>query len=122
MVLPTTNFKKFTASRFVDSSSSGLNDYVQASTIEKGEIVTFEQRDKYVTYRVVAVEQQDGERVTRPDANSGVVGEVQHVIPYLGQLILFSRTTVEMILFIAVPFGLIVVGELRDLARAVRSR
>jgi signal peptidase I len=100
---------------------------VPPSDIEKGDIITFEDGESYITHRVVGINKHNGSRSfeTKGDSNdqpdpgavpaASVVGHRFVSIPYIGHIILFTRTQIGMVLFIAVPFGLLFVSESKNL-------
>ena len=103
---------------------------VDAGEIEQGDVITFRAPGEQIptTHRVVDVV-DDGEYTafhTKGDANEDpdpqpvpadeVLGEVILVIPYIGRVILFASTAEGMILFLGVPFGLLILTEAWSLA------
>ena len=120
-----------------------VND-VSPEAIEKGDVITFIDGDRatiqagqaggnLVTHRVVGIRQTEQELAfkTKGDANeeadrglvpaSALVGRVMATIPYIGHVIVFAGTRLGLIALVAIPLGLLVLGELYDLARAVRT-
>ncbi|HET7325194.1 MAG TPA: signal peptidase I [Halococcus sp.] len=120
-----------------------VND-VPPAAIHDGDIITFRRGEtaeiqqgqagsNLVTHRVVEiVERGDGLAFrTKGDANEepdqklvpadALVGRVMFTIPYIGHAIVFAGTQLGFIALIVVPLGLLVLGELYDLARAARN-
>ncbi|MDW7649922.1 MAG: signal peptidase I [Bacillota bacterium] len=102
---------------------------VPSKDIEPGDIITFNnmpESETYITHRVVKVN-SDGSFITRGDANQtndlapvpaeNVVGRVIVAIPYFGYLVEFTRSKLGMIIMIILPGLLILVCEVRNLAR-----
>lgn len=121
-----------------------LVNTVSASTIEEGDVITFIDGEKatiqagqaggnLVTHRVIDIRQTEQGLAfkTKGDANeeadrglvpaSALVGRVMVTIPYIGHVIIFAGTKLGFIALVAVPLGLLILGELYDLARAARN-
>lgn len=111
-------------------------------SIEKGDVITYREgtveviendRRDFITHRVVEVIESDDGRLfrTQGDANNApdrqavaaadVVGRVSFHLPYLGHALAFTTTNVGIFTLVIVPVGLLILGELYDLARAARN-
>nr|WP_264474907.1 signal peptidase I [Salinirubrum litoreum] len=100
--------------------------------IERGDVITFMQRDAEVptTHRVVEVNpREEGVAyTTKGDANEDpdpapvrpeqVIGEVTYVIPLIGYVVRFANTQTGFLLLIGLPLGLLVVNEAWSILRA----
>jgi len=125
-----------------DAGAVVIVNSVSPESIQQGDIVTYREGEKEVikdgkvnriTHRVVGVSESEGAPVftTKGDANdapdpqpvpaSAVIGQVAFSIPYLGHLIAFMTTDLGYAVFIGVPIGLLVLGEVYDLAIAARN-
>lgn len=101
---------------------------VGASAVEAGDVIIFIRSESgvRVTHRVAeVVETPEGTVLrTKGDANRSIdaealsfsqpVSRVEFSVPYVGYLILFSRTISGKVLLLAVPLVLLVVGRLRS--------
>ena len=119
-------------------------DDVSPAAVEEGDVITFidgeraairegQAGENLVTHRVVDIEQtkQGPAFETKGDANeeadrghvaaSALVGRVTLTIPYIGHVIAFAGTRLGFLALVAAPLGLLVLGELYDLARAARN-
>ncbi len=101
---------------------------------QKGDIITFkdpEDSRRIVTHRVTEVI-RDGNGVsyrTKGDANNvadlkpvpaeNVIGQQKWRIPYFGRLVEFAKTKKGLVWLILVPGILIIVSELRSIAKAI---
>jgi signal peptidase len=117
---------------------------VPAPAVEEGDIITFmdgkqaaiahgQAGSNLITHRVIAIQhtKQGLAFKTKGDANeeadrglvpaSRLVGRVMFTIPYIGHVIAFASTRLGFIALVAVPLGLLVLGEVYDLARAVQN-
>ncbi|GAA0457339.1 signal peptidase I [Halococcus dombrowskii] len=117
---------------------------ISAAAVSEGDIITFRQGKtaeirqgqagaNLVTHRVVnVVQNEDGLQFeTKGDANeeadrklvpaAALVGRVAFTIPYIGHVIAFAGTQMGFLALVALPLGLLVLGELYDLARAART-
>jgi signal peptidase len=117
---------------------------VPATAIHEGDIITFRRGEtaeiqqgqageNLVTHRVADVVQSESgvKFKTKGDANEeadrklvpadALVGRVMFTIPYIGHVIAFAGTQMGFIALIALPLGLLVLGEIYDLARATRN-
>ncbi len=87
------------------------------SAYYKNDIITFKGNDnRVVTHRIVAAEAKSGKTLftTKGDANRDtdgdltspdkIIGKVSFVVPKLGFLVAFSRTTLGFAILIAIPF------------------
>ncbi len=101
--------------------------------LKPNDVITFEDPEdpsKLITHRIIS-QTQDGQFITKGDANSvedtkpvppgNVVGEAVFSIPYLGYLAVFARSKLGMLLLIAVPGSLIIIGELIKLVRYLKE-
>jgi len=88
---------------------------------QKGDIVTFLSKNGFnITHRIVEI--KDNKITTKGDANSindqestdqtQVLGKVFYIIPYLGYLIIFIKTTVGLITLIIIPSLIIIFQEI----------
>lgn len=117
---------------------------VPATAVDEGDVITFidgkqasiqggEAGEDLITHRVVEIVRTENGIAfeTKGDANeeadrelvpaSALVGRVMFSIPSIGYVITFAGTRLGFIALIALPLGLLVLGEIYDLARAVRS-
>jgi signal peptidase len=117
---------------------------ISATAVSEGDIITFRRGEtaeirqgqageNLVTHRVVDIVQSESgvKFKTKGDANEeadqklvpadALVGRVMFSIPYIGHVIAFAGTQLGLILLVALPLGLLVLGELYDLARAARN-
>ncbi len=101
-------------------------DEVDPEGVAVGDVITYS-RDggrSTTTHRVVGFVETDADGrtiQTKGDANptqdpylvrrSQVVGEVAYVIPYIGYVVGFVGTRFGQVLLVAVPFGLLLLGE-----------
>lgn len=120
-----------------------VND-VPANTVEEGDVITFidgkqatiqqgKAGGNLITHRVVDIQSTDQRLAfkTKGDANeeadrgsvpaSALVGRVMFTIPYIGHVIAFAGTQLGLIMLVALPLGLLVGGEVYDLAVAARN-
>lgn len=128
----------------IETGDVVLVNELSAPAVEEGDIITFidgeratiqggEAGGNLVTHRVMDIRQIEQGIVfeTKGDANeevdrgvvpaSALVGRVMVTIPYIGHVIVFAGTRLGFITLVAAPLGLLVLGELYDLARAARS-
>ena len=117
---------------------------VSPPTVEKGDVITFIDGERatieagqaggnLVTHRVVNIRQTEQGLAfkTKGDANeeadqglvpaSALVGHVMLTIPYIGRVIVFAGTRLGFFALVALPLGLLILGELYDLTRAARN-
>lgn len=99
------------------------------AAIGTGEIITYKRSGDSLptTHRVVAVQEQNDERVfvTKGDANEerdpqpvaaeNVVGTVTFRLPWIGYVIQFANTALGQVVFLLVPFFLLGLSEIRAL-------
>lgn len=104
-------------------------------SIERGDIITFATEDEATptTHRVVEIIQTDEGRefVTKGDANENrdpqqvsdrnIIGTLAFSIPFIGYVIKFAGTQMGFLALVGIPLGLLILGELYDLAVAARS-
>lgn len=105
--------------------------------VDVGDILTYrhpERPRRLVTHRVVEVVREDGDLAfrTKGDANdaadrwlvpaSNVVGTVRYSLPYIGYVTQRVRTPLGFALAVGLPAALIIVGELRNIARQLSRR
>ncbi len=102
----------------------------QVDSLQAGDIITFRSSKiaGLISHRIVQVNPGDGgpSFVTKGDANpqpddgqvaaASVVGKVRFTVPYLGRLVerLHNRST--YLLFLGIPAGLLIAGELWNIA------
>ncbi len=117
-----------------------VND-VSPTSVEEGDVIVFSERGgddgdgiDVTTHRVVDVTSGESGLAfeTKGDANeeadpglvpaSALVGRVAFTIPLIGHVVAFAGTRLGFIALVAVPLGLLVLGELYDLARAARNQ
>ena len=100
----------------------------------KGDVITFkdpEDGKRVITHRVVEV-LKEGKQFsyrTKGDANnvadqkpvpaSNIIGQQKWRIPYFGRLVEFAKTKQGLVWLIIVPGILIIVSELRSIAKAI---
>lgn len=110
---------------------------VSPDSVHKGDVIAFHARSStddidVTTHRVVGIEHESGLAFeTKGDANekadpktvpsSALVGRVAFTIPLIGYVVAFASTQLGLILLVALPLGLLMLGEFYDLARAVRN-
>jgi signal peptidase len=118
---------------------------VPATAIDEGDVITFidgeqasiqqgQAGDDLITHRVVNTRSTEEGLAfkTKGDANeeadrgfvpaSALVGRVMFTIPYIGHVIAYAGTAFGFIALVAIPLGLLILGEIYDLARAARGR
>ena len=113
-----------------------LTTSINPSKVKEGDIITYTKRNdsnSFVTHRVIEVINQGNEISfkTKGDANedadiriipsSNLKGKVLFSIPYGGYFVRFIRTPIGFIMFIIVPAGLIIVGEVKNILESVRK-
>ncbi len=105
---------------------------VPPERIETGDIITFQRQGSQTptTHRVIEIDQTENgpAYVTKGDANEDpdagavpagrVIGEVMLVIPWIGYFVQFTNTQLGFLALVLAPFGLLLVSELWNLARA----
>jgi signal peptidase len=98
-----------------------------SASVGVGDVITFsEDSDVPVTHRIVG--EQDGQWVTKGDANEdadarpvspeNVLGRVVLTIPLIGHVILWANTPVGYVVLVLVPLVLLLANELLSWARA----
>ncbi|MFY0544549.1 signal peptidase I [Brevibacillus sp. H7] len=103
---------------------------VPIEEIQKGDIVTFKDKDNVtVTHRVVDI--QKGKLNTKGDANDGndanpitpdrVIGKVQYWVPLVGYLISFVQSKTGMLLFLTVPGVYLIISQIWKLYRLMKE-
>ena len=113
---------------------------VSPTSVESGDVIVFSERGAsdddgldVTSHRVVGV--TDGENgpafETKGDANeepdrglvpaSALVGRVAFTIPLIGHVITFASTRFGFFALVGIPLGLLVLGELYDLALAAQN-
>jgi signal peptidase len=121
-----------------------VND-VPPTAVHEGDVITFRRGEvaeiergqagaNLVTHRVVDIVKTDDGLAfeTKGDANEeadqqlvpadALVGRVMFTIPYIGHVIAYAGTELGFIAFVAIPLGLLILGEIYDLARAARRQ
>lgn len=106
----------------------------QKSEYQKGDVITFrdpEDTKRIVTHRIIEVINAESGILyrTQGDANktpdlkpvpaANVIGQQQSHIPYLGRLVEFAKTKQGLVWLIIVPGILVIISELRNMAKAV---
>lgn len=93
-----------------------------ANKLEKGEIVAFKSGDSVVTHRIIDITEEDNQKVfvTKGDNNNTedrdkvtlnqVEGKCIKRIPKLGDFAMFLQTTWGSIIFISIPFALLIIS------------
>jgi signal peptidase len=115
---------------------------VPPESVEVGDVITYREgaveviengEADFITHRVVEVIETDDGRLfqTKGDANNApdqqavaaanVVGRVSFHLPYLGHALAFTTTNVGIFTLVIVPVGLLILGEVYDLAIAARN-
>ena len=116
---------------------------VSPTAVEEGDVITYQDGERaairdgtsvnIVTHRVIDVApSEDGPMFkTKGDANedpdqgrvqaSRVIGRVMFTIPYIGHIVAFASTRLGFMALVGLPVGLLIVGEVYDLARAARN-
>lgn len=103
------------------------------STYEPGDIISFydseNKKEEVVTHRIVSI--GGNVYVTRGDANEVVdqkivaprlvIGKVIFIIPYLGHVITYAKSSQGLILTIILPAILIILVELWKIIRVYRN-
>lgn len=105
------------------------------SQYEENDVVTFrDQKKRVVTHRISEVKKQgDGTMfLTKGDANrsvdiefvplENVVGKVQFVVPKIGFLVSFAKSTLGIILLVVVPATIIISDELGGLRSSLSKK
>lgn len=107
-----------------------------ASDYKAGDIVTYKKdgfENKTVTHRIVKVKIKDGKTTytTQGDANNGadmkevdksaVVGKVLLSVPYIGYAIDMARNPEGFVILVAVPSGVIILGQVRNIFNEVAA-
>jgi signal peptidase len=123
----------------IPTGSAVIVERASPDAIERGDVITFEggSSELTTTHRVVEVRTVDGERRfrtkgdnnedvdPRPVPEEAVVGRVMElsvpgvgsalfVIPFIGYVVQFAKTTVGFGLLVVLPFALLVASELRE--------
>jgi len=101
-----------------------------ATSIQAGDVVTFQREGQLVTHRVVEVEA--GQLVTQGDANnaadpwavpiSAVEGTYVLRLPFLGYLVWFARQPVGWLALVVFPATALIIGEVRNLVSIWNSK
>lgn len=85
-----------------------------------GEIVTYQEQNSYITHRIV---EQDGNRfLTKGDANNapdqrpvdrdGIYGAVRLIIPGIGNLLLFLKSPLGILVLVVIGMALVEISHL----------
>lgn len=110
-----------------------------AASYTPREVITFrDNQNRVVTHRVLEVKEAGSNPankynyLTKGDANqtpdailinqTQVIGKVVQVIPKVGLLITFARSTVGIIVLLVIPTTLILLDELLQIIRVVRQK
>lgn len=91
----------------------------------KNNVVTFNTKDgRIVTHRIIKTVTRGGKDLfmTKGDANRSedealispnqIIGKVAFIVPKLGYFVAFSKSLPGLIIFVFIPAGLILIGEL----------
>ena len=128
----------------INTGDAVLVNEISAPAVEEGDVITFidgeratiqggEAGGNLVTHRVTDIREtkQGLAFETKGDANeeadrglvpaSALVGRVMATIPYIGHVIVFAGTRLGFLALVAIPLGLLVVGEVYDLVRAAQN-
>ena len=102
--------------------------------LNKGDIITFTQEDKYVTHRITEINEQNGQMsfITKGDFNDSqdptpiaadkVVAVYSTHIPFLGMFLQELNGIYGFLLLVVLPVVILVVGELRDSIKRRKKR
>jgi signal peptidase len=104
---------------------------VNPETLREGDIICFRLSESTsVTHRIVNV--TDEGFTTKGDANEdpdqgivekeNVIGKVIFTVPFIGYLGYFVRTPIGFILLIVIPASLIIIVEIRNIAKELRKQ
>lgn len=101
-----------------------MNNYIP------GDVITFNNsKNQKVTHRIVNIKTENNVQkiFTKGDANkvlddgyiysNQVIGKVNYQIPYLGNLVFFSKTLPGLIVLIFIPTLLIIIGEFKKISK-----
>jgi signal peptidase len=124
----------------IHANDAILVEDVQPTAVEEGDIIVYESYrdspgdDKSVTtHRVVELLQTDdglayrtkGDALEEVDAQpvpqSSLIGRVSFVIPQVGHVVQFAQSGTGFIALVVVPFGLLILNELWNLAMMLRG-
>lgn len=113
---------------------------VSPTSIDVGDVIVFHARSEIdsdnidvTSHRVVEIVRTDNGLAfkTKGDANEepdpglvpadALVGRMAFMIPYIGYVITFASSKIGFITLVAIPLGLLILGEVYDLARAARN-
>ncbi|MDA1079718.1 MAG: signal peptidase I [bacterium] len=105
------------------------------SQYEENDVVTFrDQKKRVVTHRISEIQKQGDKTLflTKGDANrsvdiefvplENVVGKVQFVVPKLGFLVSFAKSTLGIILLVVVPATIVISDELNGLRSSLSKK
>lgn len=105
-----------------------IDKSVSSESIKVGDVITYKAgEDMLITHRVIEMIQESGRTLykTKGDANNTddgkpiayeqVVGKVAYRIPYAGYISNFIRSIYGFILFILLPFGLLIYEQLKTI-------
>jgi len=113
-----------------------VTNYLNPEEIKMNDVITFvypENPDNYVTHRVINITyeqgglgfQTKGDANEDPDVNivssSEVVGKIGFVIPYLGYLPHFAKSSFGFVILIIIPGSLIIVNEVFSIVKAKKK-
>ena len=105
---------------------------VPVTSLRVGDVITYinpQNQKQTITHRIVAL--NGPQLIVKGDANKGpdpvvssnmVVGKVNKSIPYLGHGVDFVRTPLGLLTLIYVPALIVVISEIRRLAKHYKSR
>ena len=106
---------------------------VDTETLKVGDIICFKTESEHattVTHRIFNITNEG--IITKGDANEdpdtwavrkeNVIGKVIAIIPFVGYVGYFVRTPVGFILLIVIPASLIIIMEIRNIAKELRKQ
>lgn len=102
----------------------------KAEAYKKGDVISFDQAGRTVTHRIASV---DGSTyITKGDANkrvdtepivkNSVIGKSIFVIPYVGKIILFSKTLPGFMMLIVIPIITFMAFELWQIKKELEKQ
>lgn len=106
---------------------------IDPSELKKGDVITFQMNEStYVTHRIVSIDKESQQIITKGDANdvvdgtpvnySNVIGKLFLTIPYLGYFSISMQSLRGVILLIVVILILILLNLLPDLFDKIHKK